>query len=105
MQDVVDRRWTDLNRQAAWGASLVRLPAAGHFVLEDHAGYPIDCPLCGRADGWLMEREPGSTVPRAFACRHVVPDDRGGRARLNASVSADQVGGYLDPLTLLSTAA
>ncbi|MCC6625991.1 MAG: hypothetical protein IT340_01190 [Chloroflexi bacterium] len=105
MQDVMDQRWTDQNRPTSMGASLVRLPETGRFVLEDHAGYPIDCPLCGRADGWRMEREPGSTVPRAFACRHVVPDAHGGRARLSAAVSADQVGGYLDPLALLSTAA
>lgn len=105
MQDVMDQRWTDPNRPIFIGASLVRLPETGRFVLEDHAGYPIDCPLCGRADGWCMEHKPGSVQPHVFACRHVIPDAHGGRTRLSAVVSADQVGGYLDPLALLSTAA
>ena len=105
MQDVLDQRSTGQNRHDAFGEPDLPLPAAGCLVLEDHAGYPIECPLCGRADAWRIEREPASSHTGAFVCRHAVPDGHGGQVRLRAVVRADEVGGYLDPVTLLSAAA
>jgi hypothetical protein len=105
MQDVLDQQWTGLDRHTALGEPLIPLPAADRLVLEDHAGYPIECPLCGQADAWRIERESASSQPRAFVCQHAVPDGQGGQLRLRAVVRADEVGGYLDPLTLVSAAA
>jgi hypothetical protein len=80
-------------------------PGPAHFALEDRAGFPIDCPICGQADRWRMEREPARRQPRAFVCIHIDPAEDGGIVRRAASVGADQVGGYLDLTTLIAPAA
>jgi hypothetical protein len=80
-------------------------PGPAHFALEDHDGYPIECPLCGEADRWRLERDLERRRPRAFVCIHIAPAEDGGIVRRVASVSADQVGGYLDLTTLIAPAA
>lgn len=90
---------------AAWAMDVVTAPAAvTRFILEDHAGYPIECPLCGQVDRWRMERHDHDGGPRGFQCVHLA-DSPDGWVRRIASVTIDQVGGYLDPATLIPTAA
>lgn len=86
------------------GVTVPVLPLA-RYVLEDHDGYPIECPLCGRVDRWRMEREPGGALPRGFVCAHRVSTPAGEPVRRVAAVARDQVGGYLDLNRLHPSAA
>jgi hypothetical protein len=88
---------------AAWATHAAHLPVPARFILEDHDGYPIECPLCGRVDRWRMERSP-LNEPRGFECAHLA-DGPEGWVRRFAAVSINQVGGYLDLATLIPTAA
>lgn len=76
-----------------------------HFVLEDHDGAPIECPLCRQVDRWLPECEPTRTTPQAFVCRHMVETDDGFRRRRTARVGIEHVGGFLNLSSLLTSAA
>jgi hypothetical protein len=66
------------------------------YVLEDRAGYPIECPLCGQADRWQLRADSLEFIPRAFVCVHAAAVGAAGLTRQVASVSIDQVGRYLD---------
>lgn len=112
MIDQLEARWAALDEMAAARGGMIApvLPlapmrVAGRYLLEDHDGYPIECPICGRVDRWRMERDPLGHEPRAFTCTHVTPATDGGIVRRTASVSGEQVGGYLDPASLAPSAA
>jgi hypothetical protein len=108
MLDQLDRHWAEDDAAVTLigrgGATMPVLPVA-HYVLEDHDGYPIACPLCGRVDRWHMEREPGGVMPRGFVCAHLVRTQGGDPVRRVASVANNQIGGYLDLNRLVPTAA
>ena len=115
MLDQMNPRWAELDTMptlaALGGAAAPALhlaltaPGPAHYALEDHDGYPIECPLCGEADRWRLERDLQRRQPRAFVCIHIVPTADGGIVRRVASVRADQVGGSLDLTTLITPAA
>jgi predicted RNA-binding Zn-ribbon protein involved in translation (DUF1610 family) len=100
-----DQEWATIRPTGQQSWLYLSPMTSARFVLEDHAGYPIECPICGRVDLWRMQRAAGTDTPRAFVCSHSRADGHGGISRWTASVAAEQVGGYLDPATLLSTAA
>jgi hypothetical protein len=108
MSNQVVRHEDDLDEalaiaDAAWATHSTHLPAPAHFILEDHDGYPIECPLCGRVDRWQMERSPLDESPLGFQCAHLA-DGPEGWVRRYAMVSINQVGGYLDLATLIPAA-
>lgn len=90
---------------AAPPANWRHLPTApaARYLLEDQAGYPIECPLCGGLDHWQVRYDETEHQPRAFVCAHTVATNDG-LARRTASVSIDQVGGYLDLASLVPSA-
>lgn len=75
------------------------------YVLEDTAGFPIECPLCGAVDRWRAEADEMRGQTPAFACRHPREVRADGVTYLVAVVHADQVGGALDLASLVPAAA
>jgi len=86
---------------------IIHLPTLrpAHVVLEDHAGRPIECPVCGEVDHWRPRRVSGRLLPDSFTCTHIMADEAGQTVRRVATVVADQVGGYLDLNSLIDSAA
>jgi hypothetical protein len=75
------------------------------FVLEDPAGYPIECPLCGQVDRWRWQGEREALAPRAFTCSHLAEAHDGAIIRRVAVIAIEQVGRYLDLTTLVPDVA
>jgi hypothetical protein len=72
-----------------------------HYLLEDHDGLPIACPLCGQVDRWHARHEATSDEPSAFTCAHTVRIGAAGLTRRVATVGIEQVGDYLPLADLL----